>query len=391
MGILGTGVNTANVGVYERLKNPFTREVDPGESGREDFKDGFVITALDPTKGYEAIPNLKTQLTGNFMPHVPFTHGGNQRVKKDYYPGNNEASVQVLGAREADVTIKGRFYAKKFSRGDSTKQEDSPATIPDQLKVRLDNIRIQGFPVEISLGEWKRYAIISVTKWDMNRVSDQNYEITFSIFSINKPTRCPIIDSSKLVPVELISPLNDQLLALQDDAANRAVPDSVPASIGDIIGDATSLIASATSSVLSVFNDLVEAGEDISNTVNSTIGIIKNARAEIHRQKTRLAAISYSTSLAGLPVPDSASASSIMSSRQYISNDIINLMGDMIAQFLVISDSTPSIRHKVIEGQTLQIIANIYYGEFSRWVDIYNHNKLTSTELEAGKILEIPE
>ena len=390
--VLGIGFNTSNAGVLDKIANPFSRDTDSQAYKQHDYKAGFIIEVLDPTKNYEPIQGYKTQLSGNFMPHIPFTSGGEQKVKKDYYPGNNEANLQVLGARESDVVIKGRFYGKKLPRSTpGTAPEDSIENIIKQLQERIDNIRIQGFPVKISLGGWERYAVLRTTKWDERNKKDINYQLTFDIFSVSKPTRCPVLESSKLVPLEINSQLNEQLVALQNDISDRQIPDSMPASLVDVINDASSVIAAAVSGVLSLMDDIVSTGENIKDTINSTVGIVKNFRAEVHRARIRLASISYSLELQGIPVHDSASTSSIMSYRIYISNDILDLMSSMMKQFLAIEETKPLVRHRVVDGQTLQIIAHIYYGDFGRWKDIYDHNKLTSTVLTAGQVLEIPE
>ena len=59
-------------------------------------------------------------------------------------------------------------------------------------------------------------------------------------------------------------------------------------------------------------------------------------------------------------------------------------------QFEAIRKTLPKARYKVQAGDTLQRISIKYYGTPNSWDKIYDHNKLTSTDLTRGTVLEIP-
>src|SRR4051812_9929162 len=112
MSILDTPTRIAG-GVIDpiaaKIANPFKKEI--GDWRPQDFKGGFtfveIVDGVEQTR--EAV-----KLIGNQMPVVPFEFGGSQRITKDYYPGNSEPAVQVLGPKESDVTIHGKLKDKKY-------------------------------------------------------------------------------------------------------------------------------------------------------------------------------------------------------------------------------------------------------------------------------------
>lgn len=399
MGILGVGLNTSN-GVGGFLQNPFTREPD-NNLRAEDFKEGFIIEEL-PEEGI----GEKIRLVGNQIPIVPFTFGGIQQISKDYYPGNPEANVQVLGARENDVTIRGRISAKRFKKpgvveipglGEQVLSKFAPdldlRTLPTIITEALDGIRIRGNLCKFSLGEWKRYGIISSTNWDMANLGDYSYELVFSIVSIEEPNRkSPIISNELSLPQEqnnALAAINAQLAAA---AANRQVPDAIPTDIGELLNDITSGVAGVVSGVIDFVDGIITTGEEIQGSVNRAVGVIKNAEAELSRFFIRAGRISYNLSFAGVNVPDRYSTSNIISSRMSTMNDIKNLFIQMRKRFQQFAETVPEARHRVKEGDSLQKLSIEFYGNDESWQRILEHNKLASSDLSLirGTVLEIP-
>ena len=76
----------------------------------EDFADGLEVTEITNLTTFTSKTGGNTiYLKGTRLPKQPFTWGGSQRIIKEYYPGNPEPAVQVLGAREENVTLEGRW------------------------------------------------------------------------------------------------------------------------------------------------------------------------------------------------------------------------------------------------------------------------------------------
>jgi nucleoid-associated protein YgaU len=391
---LGAKLNT-NQGVSGFIKNPFNKSV--AFKRADDFTEGFLIEEIsqDPKGKSSTI-----RLVGNQMPKVPFTFGGEQQISKEYYPGNPEANVQVLGARENDITINGRLYAKRFrerelsadslpSEAQSLSNEDM-YKIPEAIRDEIDNIRQRGNIVKIRLGTWERYCVIQSTEWNIKLLADLEYSITFSIISIKAPSRCPIIETAKILPIDAQASLLAQAEELENDRQNNIVPSTVPTSLSELIDDVTSTIAEAVNVVTDFVDNVISTGEDITNSINRAVGIVKNAKSTIFRAKLRLASISYGLDFAGINTGDRFKASKIVSGRISRTADINSFLTQLQQKFASLAITVPIARHKVIDGDTLQNISVKFYGNSGNWNNIYKHNKLTTTVLQRGSILEIP-
>jgi nucleoid-associated protein YgaU len=62
----------------------------------------------------------------------------------------------------------------------------------------------------------------------------------------------------------------------------------------------------------------------------------------------------------------------------------------MLLRFKAMQETTPLTRYRVVDGDSLQKISGRFYSNADHWKKIYDHNKLTSTVLVSGSVLEIP-
>ncbi len=421
--VLGYGLNTGG-GWGDKLSNPLTKELG-GELRGNDFQAGFVIQELNPEDALKPFDDRRINLVGNLMPKIPFETSGEQYISKKYYPGNPEAAVQILGPRESDVIIRGRFYAKRYPKPEKSFLAGLPAvgsffddatssdsadryTLPYQLSKALDEMRQRGNPVKITLGEWERYAVITNTVWRMKKLGDIDYEITFAIISIKEPTKAPIIDEVPVFPPVELTALNEQLTGLQADIAARRIPGSVPIGLSDLLNDITGTIAGVVSGVIDFANSIIDQAEDISDSMQRAIGVVKYAEAEVSRGRGRLAQLSYAVETAGfdleddqrpaallglpndIPTTDRYQTSWDISKAIGYSNDFSNFLRQLREKFTRYTESEPLARHLTKGEENLQNISLRWYGTADNWKNIYDHNKLTSTVLDRGRILEIP-
>jgi nucleoid-associated protein YgaU len=81
-----------------------------------------------------------------------------------------------------------------------------------------------------------------------------------------------------------------------------------------------------------------------------------------------------------------AASGSLAKSAQGIET-ILNAMEE---KFKKLALTVPKAKCKVKAGDTLQKLSVSYYGTADNWEKIYTHNKLSSTALVTGAILEIP-
>src|ERR1019366_5197243 len=82
-------------------------KVPPPQLMKPDFTGGFFIDEY--LQGTQLNADTALVLNGTMMPMQPFPWEVEQRLVAEYYPGNPEPSVQVLGPKEGPLTITGRF------------------------------------------------------------------------------------------------------------------------------------------------------------------------------------------------------------------------------------------------------------------------------------------
>jgi nucleoid-associated protein YgaU len=383
------------------IKSPFTTTVDNFAARPNDFPGGFVITEyIDgvPQNGINGATNTVIRLTGNLMPFQPISWGGEQRLAKEYYPGNNEPSVQVLGAKEDNIVIKGRFKDKRY-------KDPSYYGISKQFADACDAIRKRGnllkFGMHGNSGELLRYGWLEKSDFKMKKLSWVDYELTFFVVSDKQPINNYFAAPEKTAP----STTNQQLLNSASLFAQSysSVPKTMPLSISGAINNLISGIAKNINLVTNFVGAIVSTAQSIEDSANRALGLIKNCRASIHSFQVQIDNISGGHAFNTLSTEGSAPSRvrSTYQNLQYIfetqaaTRQIAAYLAQMQAQFQALAQTVPKARYKVISGDTLQNISIKFYGTADNWTDIYDHNQLQSTDLSAGTwtgkpLLEIP-
>lgn len=360
------------------------RRVEAPEYG-PDFAEGMRIEEIVDGRPVE---DTAITLVGNFMPIGSLEFGGTQKIVKEYYPGNAEPVVQVMGAQEDDVNLKGRMRTKRF-------KDVELRLAADEYQRQLDAIRRRGNLVRVTLGEWVRYGIIEKGTFKLYRLTDIEYDIVLSVIGLNPPSNCKFTDT-----------LDDNILAanreLSDAVAEalaeyRNYPDEMPRSLSEFLNDQISVVADAIGLVTGFIDGVFQSVENVQASAARGVGLIKNARAKISNYQRRVGAIELSLANLG----GSVGISGLKSAARYTNMDhITKTLGGFMAfsvmlrklqeKYAALAATVPYKRHLVQDGDNLQRLAMRYYGNQDLWEKIYEHNKLTSTTLTSGTVLEIP-
>lgn len=350
-----------------------------------DFPDGFqIIEVIDGQENKESL----VRLTGNMLPIIPFEWGGEQRLNKDYYVGNPEPAVHVLGSKEGDLTIHGKFKDKKL------KYSDQNYGVAYKLADYLHKLARRGSILKISLGPWVRYAFLEKVDFKLNKLSEVEYQLTFFVVGLNPPINAKLIKKTKDVPLDDTKKLIDAMSTFS--ATYSAVPKSMPKSIGDVLKGAIGDVAKAVNLVTNFVNSYVAIAEDIQASANRAIGLIKNARTNVAQFKRRIGSLQTGFNSLSTDAKASTKFQSVLTNQQHLVNSmsaassLSALLAQMQKQFEALARQTPMARYKVKDGDTLQRIAIKYYNNADNWQQIYDHNKLTTTALTMGMMLEIP-
>jgi hypothetical protein len=374
MSLLGNLPNNLN-DLRNTLRNPFEKSVESPFRG-EDFPDGFLIEELSGAKE-------KVRLVGNMMPKIPFEFGGEQRIKKDYYAGHSEPVMQVLGSSENDITINGLLKDKRYANKDYY-------GVSTEIQQQIDAIRIRGNLVRIVLGEFERYGYISKTNFKMNKLSNVEYSITFSISGFNAPRNARFLQKQKLVPFDINKRLIEDAVAFQNYYSS--IPDSVPQSLTDVINGFVDDIAREINTVTGFVDQVINTVGDIQKSIARIKGLIKNVQNKIRDYKKFASSIdpfNPSTIVQG-GLTGRYEQASFYAGALAGASSLATLMNKYRDQFNAIADATPLGRHIVKTGDNLQTISSKFYGTAENWKDILEYNNLSSTDLTVGSILEIP-
>lgn len=366
----------------------FTRELKPGKYV-DDFPEGLTIVEM---KDGRLLTNDMITLVGEFMPHDSLTFGGTQKIVKDYYAGNSDPVVQVLGSREDNTTIRGTLKAQRISLG----SVDDTRKVVLEMQKLIDAMRIRGNLVRISLGEWRRYGFIEKVSFSMRTLTRIDYEIDFTITGFYAPNESKLSNNDS----------RDQLVEPNKDLTNKAVglqklvstkPAEMPFTMFDTISEAISAVGKVTGSVTKFVDDSIADIQRLRLSANRAIGLIRNARAVVSRAKRSVSQLSHDVANLGSLFQkewDQTSAAvknikTIEESKKQMVG-ISEVLKRLQKQFESIAKSLPMARHLVRQGETLQSISIKYYGAADNWVRIQDHNRLRSTVLAVGSVLEIP-
>ena len=368
--LLGAEGQLKNLG--KSLTNPFTahgrRSVNP-----PDYVDGFVVEQVSGKK-------RKISLVGTDMPHQPFEYGGKSKRSTHWYPCNSEPTIQMLGAEEKSVTTRGRFYSKKY-------KDDSLYAVPKAYADMFRTMEREGEIVKITLGEWRRWAVIAETNFKEKTKSDIEYEITFEIIGDKQPTNCYQLTDTK---EEAFQDNADMLAAaqkLQTDYTNKET--EIGQTFAERLNTYIDEVATSVAAVNAFISNALTQAENIEASVTRALGLIKVARRNIASMIRRVGALSYAVSGSG-SLTRQFKAVSAASSAISDASAIMAFLAKLQMQFEAIRKTLPKARYKVQSGDTLQRISIKYYGTPNSWDKIYDHNKLTSTDLTRGTVLEIP-
>jgi hypothetical protein len=364
------------------IQNPFgDRKVD-AHPPAPDFPAGFTIQEiLTNGKEEEKDGAMRAVLLGNMMPKVPFKYGGTQRMMKEHYPGSDEPVIHVMGAEEDDVVINGRLYDKRY-------RDKSLRGVAEKVVDLIELMRRRGNLVRLQLGPWQRYGFISKANFSLKTRADIDYEITFTVSGEKKPFNYQIITKNQDVPQALNKSLIDAALAFQ--STYSTVPTGVPQSISDILNAGISDVATVISTVTTFVDAVIQEGNDIGQSINRAIGLVRFAQRKLSDYKRTVAGISYVNDLNNVSLSAKYRAAGYMTGSVSSTLTLQGILQQMKDRFSAIAGTIPISRHRVKDGDNLQRISVQQYGTSDNWKAIYDHNKLTTTALTTGTVLEIP-
>ena len=335
-------------------------------------------------------------LRGRGLPYRPFTLRGKQRISLDWYPGNPQATANVLGPEEQSTTINGMWKDIFIGVGGAN------AVTLNNVQVRsvkalvpiIDSMRREGQEVEVTWDATIRRGFIEEVEIKWQNIHDVEFQISFIWVSLGEAT-VPVTVATPFTVADVFHVFESMFFGI--DGLLGLVFPPFPVSLAYLaaidvpmkrIESAINTIAGANSNtangvappadsvrrVISGCNSIIESTKDLDSIVASNpSGAINQAVALYNQDSTqRLQASQYTQ---GIYAQTRAIRSAAASRR---------------AVFLKSIDSQLLAIYTARENDDLRSVSMHYYNTPYEWRMLMLFNNLTTSGLVPGQQLMVP-
>lgn len=322
-------------------------------------------------------------LSGVDLPHDQSAtmFGGGLRSAIRYYPGASEPSVQILGPDEAPIRFSGEFDDRR--RG-------IPGWAVSQVYL-IDQVRRDGFPVVFEYGPFRRTCAWRRFEFQTRELQRIPYTIELEVVEhgFGKASeRSRVFSALKKIPG-----LESVVTAVRGVST---VLDVLPSGIGgERLSRARAAVGKATSAVglaQGVLDTLRTVGQVINPAIASTAAThlsgAKSALKETYDHVTDLDWRQAAGSAFDALVGAGKSAASVVVDVVKASGQIDRVLPSIES---LVDRSTEDAVYVASEGETLQRIAQRFYGDAGAWTRIAEANGKENGAVSGGEVLLIPD
>lgn len=369
------------------------------------------------------------ELRGRALPYMPLAISGKQRAEFNWYPGNPQATVQMLGPEEQSITLKG-FWKDKFIQGSgdalyySTRgaeilartgtaiTPEGVANVGELVKI-VDDMRRMGRRIMLTWDKLIRYGHITGFTQTWHTTHYCEWELEFSVVSLEEPRipaatpNSPDLASAanaaqanadavaaawqqpkplSLMPfTEIYATINDldnQLLGVTNAFANGAQLVASAIQVGPNV--ARTAIA-ATSSAIAACTQAIGNVCDVALTEVFAIGTFTAAGVSLitgESNEFREDNLPMGVQLGGASYLNNAK-------RAYLQTRNSNVF--LRAQFQQQLQDELKASFVAKQDMDLRDVSTQFYGTPDGWRDLLIYNGLTSSRLTAGQLIWVPQ
>jgi hypothetical protein len=323
------------------------------------------------------------------------------RVSTTYYPGNENASVQILGSRRDPISLKGRLD-DRYILG----QKTALSMMESMRKLASD-----GFPVMLQWGPITLDGLVTKAKFVVHLAELIEYEVEFlptgkQPAMVVKPpktvafSRTNILvvteQSNKIVDLwgivgdeyDPYAPLGRPKFTIPGLAFARGLLSSVSGLV-DIAGSYVDAGRAAIASVENLVSDTLDVADEAVHVVARATGVVGELRSWAADVSNTLQSIDADASAIVHDVRATFAAEGWRNEIGTAARDTVAMSTNLIAQLSPVEWTNPI--HISRDGETLPNIARIYYGTPIGWQRIADANDLGDDILLPGTILIIPQ
>lgn len=342
-------------------------------------------------------------LFGRALPYRPITFSGTMRAEFSWYPGNPEATAQMLGAAEDETSMHG-MWKDRFLGGVNPTAiatiDGNPITTVSELAKRVDDFRRQGQLLEVTWDSILRQGIMTKFAQTWLYHTDMEWEMVFT-WTGQGDTPGPAV-------LALRTDFTDVSAVWSADKANY---DDATANVG-ILGQVTALADKFTETLATFTRDLDNGVNDINSAVANTVdsvldpiyatrrvigvlsGLTDEAGQLIQDMGNHIDRYVYSdndATIAALPAGKCIAASKykrrILVQAQQVRYNAAQQQADLSKQL-----NPNIIGAYVARADTdLRIVSNLYYGTPDEWRTLQAFNYIVGSVLAAGDVVFIPQ
>jgi len=328
------------------------------------------------------------ELRNRALPYQAIQYQGTQHYTQTWYPGNPNATIQVLGPQEGDLPIRGMWKTRYIGNDVTTEGFDdviqnSESMTAEILTQIFHRLRRSGNLVEIRWGPEVRRGIIKEFTPDYDRVEDIRWTIIFAISQIgDRPA--PRAADTRQPDSEVESAQNDL------DEAAADIPDYILPNTSLPILSEVLLMRGASVSLITTLNSIYGVPSVPSPIQKDVEAIVKRIMTSGRAITDRCSNGPYIPFIATDRV-DRVFGAEVW--RQSVSGAARGVMAAAIrARENVRRRAVPGILAivKIRQNQTLRTLARIYYRDSDNWRPIANANGFATPIVDSGTTVVIP-
>lgn len=340
------------------------------------------------------------RLRSRGLPYRPFTVPVIQRVEVEWYPGSPEGVATITGSQEGETTVNGMWKEKYLADPDLTKSsQSSPVSVNGttvasaRYAVELfDDICRQGQLLEVQWDRVIRRGFLTKFEPTYENVYDVSWSMSFAWINRGQPTSAPVVISNSGVSTTYgVLQADGQRLV---DASAPVQPtalsfmERVDAGVGKIEGfvnevrDANETLArraqapaAIASRVLGACTSLVSSSQDLWNEMQS-----------LPAEYTFQFPYNYSVSF-GERLNQKVYQRGIVDQTTQIRRDAVDQRDGIQNQLQTSQVATYTAR----AGDDLRDVSRRFYGTADDWRTLMLYNGLTTSQLQAGQTVLVPQ
>lgn len=384
------------------------------------------------------------ELKGRALPYLPLTVSGRQRAEFTWYPGSPQATVQMLGPEEGEISITGywkdRFLAGSqdavVSTGGRKTEEDlivdpgasGALTSVADLVAQVDSMRRAGRLIRLSWEGLVRYGHITGFTQTWNTAHDVAWSLDFAVVS-QEPLAVRAVSSSQPTAADAAvasavqagdmaqtaataptaaSAITDTATTLTQLPAPLALPDWLRGdkwragieSQGWVRATAD-WIQWGANSYANIAQQTTSVIQFAPNLVRDTVGFASGIVSQLSRTtgNTIDAAITEYfavTTALGVTSQDQVPFGIQLGARSYLTqvNNIIRAVrtSNAVWRYEYTQQMQGDVGTVFIAPNNMDLrdVSTIFYGNQNQWAQLMLYNEFESSRLRAGQEVRIP-